>query len=177
MAFARTPFPTLALIGLIALGACAGQDDQPTIACPRVLVDEDVGSITRFRDGPGRDITDILATAEFNRIAGACEADEETLRVDLLMEIVAERGAAGGAVGAELPVFMAVVDQNRQVIDRRVFTETARFPGNQNRVAIADAFVVEIPRQPEAATDSYTIYVGFELTRAEVEFNRQRSRR
>lgn len=177
MAFARTRPLTAALAGLFLLGACAAQEEAPAIDCPRVLVDEDVGSLTRFRDGPGRDITDIVATAEFSRIAGACEADEETLRVDLFMRIVAERGAAGTGDGADLPIFMAVVDAERRVISRRVFTERAAFPGNQSRAVLSDAFVVEIPRAPDVPTDSYTIYVGFELTRAEVEFNRQRSRR
>ena len=167
----------LAALGAAALllGACETQKPS-TVACPRVLVDEDVGNLTRFRDGPGRDITDIVVRSEISRIAGACEVTDEVVNVEFGIELKAERGAAGtGRVN--LPLFVAVVDESGKVIDRQSFSETADFSGNRSQMALRDVFTVAIPRKQGAATDSHRVYVGFELTRDEVTYNREQIKR
>ena len=166
----------LAMAGVIALAACAAPQAAAPVACPRVLVDEDVGSLTRFRDGGGRDITDIVVQAAIARIAGACEVTDEVVSVEFGIELVAERGAAGGAT-VDMPLFVAVIGGDGAVIDRQAFSERAGFEGNRTQVALRDVFVIDIPRQQGVATDSYQIYVGFELSRDEVAYNRaQRAR-
>lgn len=189
---ANTPFPATAFqgiapnarpftkaAGLLALaaaaailGACATENKATTIACPRVLVDEDVGSLTRFREGPGRDITDIVARGEISRIAGNCEVHDDRVDVEFGIEVKAERGAAGQGT-VSLPLFVAVVDKDGRIVDRQSFSETANFGGNRTQVALRDVFTIAIPRQPGEATDSHRIYVGFQLTHDEVTYNRQ----
>ena len=166
----------LALGGAVALAACAGPQAAAPVACPRVLVDEDVASLTRFREGPGRDITDIVVQAAIARIAGACEVDDEVVSVEFGIELMAERGAAGGTT-VDMPLFVAVIGGDGAVIDRQGFTERAQFQGNRTQVALRDVFVIDIPRQQGVATDSYRIYVGFELSRDEVTYNRAQKAR
>lgn len=170
-------FGGFAALGAAALllAACETQT-AVVVACPRVLVDEDVGNLTRFRDGPGRDITDIVVRSEISRIAGACEVTDEFVNVEFGIELAAERGAAGSG-RVSLPLFVAVVDEAGAVIDRQSFAETADFSGNRSQMVLRDVFTIAIPRQPGAATDSHRIYAGFELTRDEVAYNREQSGR
>ena len=167
----------LAALGAAALLLAACETQKPTtVACPRVLVDEDVGNLTRFRDGPGRDITDIVVRSEISRIAGACEVTDEFVNVEFGIELAAERGAAGSG-RVNLPLFVAVVDEGGTVIDRQSFSETADFSGNRSQTVLRDVFTIAIPRKQGAATDSHRIYAGFELTRDEVSYNREQTKR
>lgn len=166
-----------AVLGAAAflLAACETQTAS-AVTCPRVLVDEDVGNLTRFRDGPGRDITDIVVRSEISRIAGSCEVRDDVINVEFGLELQVERGAAGSG-RVTLPLFVAVVDEAGNVIDRQAFSEVADFTGNRSQAVLRDVFTIAIPRRPGAATDSHRIYAGFELTRDEVSFNREQTGR
>ena len=51
------------------------------------------------------------------------------------------------------------------------------FPGNQTRAHYTDEFELVIPKLSGQSVDDFLIFIGFELTNEELEYNRSRDRR
>ncbi|MBV8167866.1 MAG: hypothetical protein JO021_13815, partial [Alphaproteobacteria bacterium] len=64
------------VVALLALGAaldgCRQRDDVGAPPCPRVAVLADASHMAVYRDGPGRELTDIRYEADLARISGEC---------------------------------------------------------------------------------------------------------
>ena len=142
------------------------------VSCPKVKVLEDVGNITRFRDGPGRDITDIILEAEFQRVAGECEVSDEFVEVAIYVELTAAQGAALRNPSADASIFMAVADPEKRILSRRAMPIKFAFPGNRSRISYIERFLVDIPKTEAQKAENFVVYMGFEMTREELEFNR-----
>ena len=160
---------SVVLMGLL-LQACA--QPPPPVICPRVRVLQEPGSITRFQDGAGRDITDVLFQAQFSEVTGGCLIEKDSIELDFTVEILATRGPADTEKAASMTIFMAVQAPDRTFLQRNTFDVDITFPGNRSRVAYVDEFAGKIPRSADQEPDSFTIYVGFELTEDELQFNR-----
>ena len=153
------------------------------VRCPVTRVLEDPAQLTRFKPGQGRDITDIEFDAAFAELAGTCKIDDEEIAVELKVLIVANRGTANASRQASFAIFIAVVDQDRNVIIhdgkalRKGFEGQVKFPGNQTRVTYTDEFEITIPMKSGQSAGEFLNFFGFELTRGELEYNRNRLRR
>jgi len=157
---------------LLALAGCAAEP-PPAAICPAVRVLQDPGTITKFKPGPGRDITDILFQAGFSGVTGDCEIAETDVAIDFAVQITAQRGPADTEKRAAMSIFMAVQDPDRQILSREAFDIEIPFDGNQTRVVYADEFEGRIPLPAGQAADGYTVFLGFVLTREELQFNRE----
>jgi hypothetical protein len=166
---------------LVTVGCTTG--DAHVARCPVTRVLEDPAQLTRFKPGQGRDITDIEFDAAFAELAGTCEIDDEEIAVELKVLIVANRGTANASRQASFVFFIAVVDQDRNVMIhdgkalRKGFEGQVEFPGNQTRVTYTDEFELTIPMKSGQSASDFFIFFGFELTRGELEYNRNRLRR
>jgi len=166
---------TLPLTGAVLAGlllqACA--QPPPPVNCPRVRVLQEPGSITRFKEGEGRDITDVLFQAEFAEVTGGCLIEANSIELDFTVEILATRGPADTEKAASMSIFMAVQAPDRTFLQRNTFDIDIVFPGNRSRVSYIDEYAGLIPKTAEQEPDTFTIYVGFELTEEELQFNRE----
>ncbi len=159
--------------------ACTARD-APVVRCPVTRGLEEAAQLIRFKPGPGRDITDILFEAEFAEISGTCEIDDDEIEVELKLVILANRGAADTSREASFRFILAVVDIDRNFIVhegralRRPFVGQVEFPGNQTRVVYTDEFELTIPKTPAQGADDFLIFISFELTPDELEYNRRR---
>jgi hypothetical protein len=168
-------FPTkiaLLIAGAIALSACTS-DGEGLVACPRVEVLQDLGSLVRFKPGPGRDATDVLVEAWVDGVGGQCFLDDNELLADLMVRIGTRRGPATKTDKATIGYFVAITDLNRKVLVRKAFETTAPFSYRKS-ILFEDILDLNIPLPRGAQTDSYTIFVGLELSEQELAFNRRK---
>jgi len=159
----------IGLFGALFLASCAAEpEDRP---CPQAVVLTDAGRQVKF-DGQGRDLTDVLfeATIETGRLV--CEYDEELLDVDLQVQIIAARGPANSDRLANLNYFVAIAGTGENVLARESFDIAIPFPGNRTRISALEEIGQVIPLPPGADGDDYRIYIGFDLTPEELEYNR-----
>lgn len=177
----------LALLVLASLGLTACQDsgipllDKPTVLpCPGYQILEDAAALTKFQDGPGRDITDISFKAEMREIKMAClskidkETDSGHMEIDIAPVMLAELGAATGNEQATLPYFVVVTDPQKNILYREELSLKVSFKGNRTRlVATAAATTINIPITPKIRNNYYIIYSGFALTPEQTEYNRK----
>lgn len=168
----------LATGAFIALGlvACSGAPDI-AINCPTILRAIDTERVTRFADGPGRDITDIVLLAEVRHLSGECAVRDDEIRMTFPIAVRGERGPGDKDGVEQIGVFMHVFTRDRKPLARRELPFTLRFPGNRTTIVKSDFVTVEIPKTPEQTSNDFVIYVGMMLSQEELAFNRQESGR
>lgn len=177
----RAPL-ALALTALL-LSACDVVDEffepPPPPPCPTVSILANGERVTQFRDGPGRDLIDITAEARIDDFLARCiyDVDEKTgvgqVHVELSLGITAARGAANTEGTAELPYFVTVTDLDKTVLTKNTFAILAVFEGNRYRISAFDEPVIlSMPIQPSQTGRDFLIYVGFQLTPEQLEYNR-----
>lgn len=171
MARSLRSFLSISALGAsLFLAACAATPN--TVACPEVRLLPGAESLVRF-NGEGVDITDVLMEADFTATTGQCEVDEELVAVTLLIRISALRGPASEETVGKFSYFIAVVDEEKTVLQRRSLEAAVDFSGNRSRAPYLERLLINIPKSVEKAANDFTILMGIELSREELEFNRR----
>lgn len=167
---------SLAVVALaLILSACIGGGES-TIACPSVRVLQDLDELTRFNPGPGRDPTDVRIEAWISRVTGECTLDEADLSIDLRIEIGTRQGPANKSKRVEIRYFVAIADTEQNILSRRGFVAKVPY-ASRKTISFADVLTLNIPVNPGEAGGGYTIFVGLELSKDELRFNRNRAKR
>ncbi len=152
---------------------CGGNKPEP--ACPRGVIPIDSSTITQFRDGPGRDLTDVLATGSIqNLLLDQCKYDKNSVEVtNFQIAMTADRGPADRSKAADFEYWVAVVDPEKKILKKWEFTQHFDF-GELNHVGtvIAD-LEPRIPLQDVMKAPAYQIVVGFQLTPDQLTWNRK----
>ena len=167
----------VALAAVLALSGC--NRNRPEPACPAGFIPSDAAKVTRFRDGPGRDLTDVLFQANVQDILIQCNHERKVAVVDLQIAITVDRGPADRGRSVDLPYFVAILDPDGQITTKQEFK--VHFDFNDNRTHLGcviggknscDADEPE-PRVPLSdKLTNYRILVGFQLTPEELAWNR-----
>ena len=163
------PLLTIALVA--GLGACS---TAPELPCPRVNVLADAATVTKFRDSPGRDLTDVTAEGEIADTLAECRYDRQAVNVDLQIAIAAQRGPADRNRAAEFDYFVAITDPQQNILAKEVFRVRLPFDDNRGRVGQVEEIEQRIPLASLSRGPDYQILVGFQLTPEEIEWNRRR---
>lgn len=159
----------------LPLGACGLFDRKAPEPCPRVAILADTASVTQFRPGAGRDLTDVTYEAEITGFKGACEYKDrgETVVVTAALQIVATRGPAGSAEAVSLPFFVAVADRGQSILAKEVFQSRIEFKPGRRRAGVEEEMEQKIPLRGRRGTD-YEILVGFQLDPGQLDYNRRK---
>jgi len=170
-----------ALAAVLFLSACQttvfdSSSDDPSEApppCPLVTVVDDAKRLTRFQ-GTGRDVTNVLFEAEIQPPRSSCVYREGgEIVISMLVPIIVGVGTANQDGMARFNYFVAIA-RGEQILVRQRFDVVVEFDGNDTRVGYADELEQKFQLQGDELGNSYVVYVGIELTPAEMEFNRQR---
>ena len=167
----------LATAALLALAGCSGSGtEQFAPPCPVPSIPRDFGDLHRFR-GNGRDLTDSVLEGRITGLDGSCTRDGAATTVATIsVGLELTRGPAAPGRTADVPYFVAVSEGDR-IIDKQVYTLHAEFPANTDRLRLAgDQVELRLPVTPQKTAAAYRVSVGFQLTPAELEVNRSRSR-
>lgn len=148
-------------------------DQESSLVCPTARLIPEASNITRFKAGPGRDITDILYDGEFVTLAGDCTLQDNTIFAEIFTGISLSRGPALRGEQIESAIIVAVTDDTRKVLDRQRFPITLRFENNVPARQHTESLYIKIPIAPGKLPEDYIIFLGFALTPSEVEANRQ----
>lgn len=169
---------TLALSALALLvAACGIFDKDVAYRCPAVFILEDAKDLTRFKAGPGRDITDILFEAEIVNFVGDCDYDEGQAEIELSVQIRVERGPANKGRKVEFDYFVAIPEFRTEAEGKSIFKVVGEFEGNRTRMIYQDDLDMTIPVKVPTDGAALEIVLGFQLTPDELKFNRSRTQR
>ena len=173
------------------LGACSAYEfvtdkvsDPIVLKCPTYWVVSDAASVVKFRDGPGRDLTDVNYEGEIVGVQLGCVSNINkrtlagTMDVDVTVRFDAGRGPANRDHKARFDYFVKVLDPNRNILKGESLSVVIDFPGNKTRVRFRSLpLTLELPITSKWPNSYYQIFVGFKLTREQLDFNRKRIRK
>lgn len=165
----------------LATAACSVFEKDQVYACPAVFILQDAQNLTRFKPGPGRDITDIRFEAEIFDFRGGCDVDEDDdkweVEVELLVQISVERGPAAAGREIEFEYFVVLSDFQGQPGGKRIFPVKGEFEEGRTRLVYQDDVELNIPLKNPNDGGKTEIVFGFQLTPEELKFNRARWQR
>jgi hypothetical protein len=143
--------------------------------CPRAVVADNAGRLTRFA-GAGADPSQVQFEAEIGDLTGDCGYGDTSIDVNLKIPIVGSRGPAHTTGPARFNYFVAIARTDQTILAREAFDASIDFPGNQTRNGIQEEIEETIPIQPGESGTDFVILVGFEMTPAELDYNRKQGR-
>lgn len=173
------PFHRLAAlsVALGGLASCGMFNTATQFPCPAVGMPRETASLTRFREGPGRDLTDVIYEAGIADVKMACTYTSKGVDIDLGVVLAAERGPANTSRTATVPYYIAIVDPQRNILAKEVFTTTLTFQANVSRASGIDETQETIPLPKGKSAERYGVVLGMQLTPEEVEYNRNKALR
>ncbi len=135
---------------------------------------DDAKELIDLRSG-GRRFEDVRVAARINLPHITCEVDDDRVGVRLTIPIQAVRGPqlAKGEISFVLPYFVAVADARGRILGKRVFTVRITIPDGQKIWSVQESIEQNIPLPAGRSAASVVIYTGFQLTPAQLEFNRR----
>jgi hypothetical protein len=164
-----------ALCLALAAGGCGSKPRDPP--CPKVFMVDETSQLTRFRPGPGRDLTDVQFEAEVTGYTGSCEYADRKLTIQINVAFAVTRGPANENRQAKFEYFVAVPKLFPSPAGKRIFDVALQFPQNQRRAQFEDEIELDVPIANKAAGPSNEVYIGLQLSPEELEFNRKRRER
>lgn len=169
----RTVHVTAILAALVGLAGCSLGRNQFAPVCPTASLLPQAADLARYRDrgaGIGRDLTDLMLQAKIVRVAGTCEPGDNAHSLDAKVTVSMEltRGPAAIGRAADIPYFVAVAEGDH-ILDKRVFTDHVTFPADTDRaLLVGDPIEMRLPITADKSGAAYTVWVGFQLTPAEM---------
>lgn len=176
----RTPLSLLSLLSLAALAGCSGSDKNAFApACPRAAILGDAADLVRYRDGGGRDLTDLVLAGRILSVSGDCKPGDSPRQLATTMQVAFQvtRGPAMARREGDVSIFVAV-SEGDQILDKKLFPVHAMFPSNTDTIRLTtDAIPMVLPISPDKSGAAYALTAGFQLTSEELGQNRSRQGR
>ena len=172
MLFRRRIGVVLAAVSVsLAAHGCSG-DQRVERICPRVEILEHAGRLTEFAPGPGRDVTDVVLRGRVVNFAGECKVGEGSVAVDLIVEFSLDRGPANREGKGRFAHFIAIQEFHPAAAGKRVFPVEIEFEPGRTRALFRDAVAIAIPLAGERRARDYNVFIGFQLDRGQLDYNR-----
>jgi hypothetical protein len=165
------------LLSLATAGCGMFGSDKYRAPCPNFLLLGQGDKLVKFLPGPGRDVTDVQFEAKIIDFAGSCEHDPKGVSVALNIAFSVKRGPANKARRADFSYFVAIPKFYPAKEGKRSFPVAVGFQPNQNRMIYRDVIEMQIPLKPQEIGANYDVYLGFELSKTELDYNRNRTGR
>ena len=163
----------IAAAGLVVV--LAGCSRGPTPVCPGITILADAATVTRFRDGAARDLSDVINAGELvDARVEKCGFEQGQIVTQVVLGVAASRGPADRARVAEFDYFVAVADLEFNVLAREPFHVRFDFNDSRQRLLRVEELEPRIPQPDPRAGSRYRILIGFQLTDEELAWNRRR---
>lgn len=167
---------------MITLAACSsvggGLDTRQNAGpCPTVGALYEAGRIVKF-DGDSETYRNISYTGEIVGVRLFCRyVDDEPLLAEVEIGFAFGQGPKGAERRHNYEYFVAVTRRNRIVLERETFTIEADFKDGPVTSGADLVGRIVIPRKDDSISGgNFEVLVGFELTDAQLEFNKDGKR-
>lgn len=170
-------FRILGVAAALAVAACSSNKSGDPPACPKVAVLSDLAELVRFRQGPGRDLTDVELQAKFASFAFGCRYEKDAAVMEIDVQIEATRGPAMAANRTAFEYFVAITNPAGEIVAKEPFTADLEFKGNTTKLVAADVLAPRIPMADRSSAPNWSVLLGLQLTDEQRDWaRRQRGR-
>lgn len=163
------------IVPMAVFGFLAGCNTIKVVPpCPPVRFDKATASLTQFKPGPGRDVTDTVYQAEISGYRGRCTHNEDSVDVDLDLDFALAGGPAAAGGKVNLYYFVALPQFFPQPDGKTIIGITRDAPANGEVQRFTESNVrITIPLKENEAGAAFDIYIGFQVDAAQLEYNRR----
>lgn len=153
---------------------CASREPLPP--CPKVLIEKDTASLTSFGNNLGRDITDQEFIVALESYDGSCTYSKKRNNVDVTInpEFLVELGAASTSNAVTTKYFTAIPEFFPNPNGKFTHDVSFKFPEGITKTKFrGEPVTISIPLKDGKDGTDYDIYIGMQLTKDQLEYNRQ----
>ena len=125
----------LVLSGCDALSRVKGKVAPP---CPPVYIMSDTATITKYKEGRGRDLTDVEVEAEVVGFKGECVYNDKGGEISLQLSFDARRGPAAVGRKVDLTYFVAIPKFYPAPESKAIFTYPVSFQESADEIRVSD---------------------------------------
>jgi hypothetical protein len=164
---------------LAATALLAGCSDGPDLfgetvenpgICPDVSVLADAAEV--FEMGGPAAPENVTVHGVIGDFQGGCDYSENAVEVSLSLVVGGERGPALSGDSATTDYFVAVVDPDGQILNKRIFDVTFDFSEGARTASEQQLYQrIPLPNGPFSGPN-YQVLLGFQLSEAELAYNR-----
>lgn len=150
---------------------------EPVPPCPEIRIDSNTSTLTKFKPGEGRDITDVMYQAEIISFEGTCQFDDDGVEAIMDVDLMVSGGPAVEPGTIDLYYFVAIPRFFPDTAGKKVFSRKYKVPnGGPRRERLTESNVrIFIPLEDRLTAAGYDVYLGFQLTDEQLQYNRQRA--
>ena len=165
----------VASLAVVALSGCAL---EPVPPCPEIRIDSNTASLTVFKSGDGRDLSDIEYQAEIVSFEGTCKFDEGGVEAVMDVDMIVSGGPAVKPGTIEFYYFVPIPRFFPDPVGKKIFSRKHKIPsGGARQERITESNVrIFLPLEDRLTAAGYDIYLGFQLTDEQLRYNRSRTR-
>lgn len=146
--------------------------------CPGTGILHDAERVVTFEADSVR-FANVGFTGEITKVRGFCRYwDDQPIEMEVEIEFAFGRGPAATERAHEYRYFVAVTRKNLVTLARETYSLPIKFPERSDVMLANEAIErISIPRRSsDVAGENFEIVVGFELTPAQLAFNRSGQR-
>ncbi|HLJ63239.1 MAG TPA: hypothetical protein VKT70_03980 [Stellaceae bacterium] len=157
------------LLGVAVLASACSSGKK--VGCPQAVIAADLDTLAEPK--PGSD--ELRLGVKLASPLTTCHAESGGIAVDSQVLVRAFRSdpAVGGD---EVKYFVALIDSNRTILAKEIFSLKLEFLQHQNFREYTEKITEHLPIEDTAAGVDYAVIFGFELTKEQLTFNREHRR-
>ncbi|GBR50510.1 hypothetical protein AA106555_0237 [Neokomagataea thailandica NBRC 106555] len=167
----------------VTLTGCEDESNPSLFApaCPRT--DIPAGTADRFAyTGQDQDLRNLTSHVQITALSGDCTRGpdgpekQKMVRTRVGLSFTIERGPATTQDKVTIPYFIAIM-QNGKIVDKKTFNDTFSLtPNVSTQTAKTELRLIDLPASANLQENPYTLEVGLQLTRSELDYNRKHPR-
>lgn len=169
---ARAMLGLAGAMAALALAGCTPAGFAP--ACPQLSLVQNASDFVRFAGtGSQHDIRNLALAARIEAVPASCHlAGAHAVGAQIRVAFAIQRGPASTSPDVELHYFVAAA-RGETILDEQDYVVKGVFASNVDRMTLVGQPIdLEFPVGSDQSAAGYHIYVGFRLTKAELDANR-----
>lgn len=158
---------------LLLLSGCGGMTAKNQPPCPPTGLMLDATHLTAFDPVSRTDAAHAVVVGRIDNYRGACRLKDDVFEFALEIEVGGRKGPAApkDLKRAEFPYFVAIIGPDEDVIQRQSFKSLIAF--NKDGFGYStEKHNLRLPNVDRSEIRQYQVAIGFELTPAQLAFNR-----
>ena len=92
--------------------------------------------------------------------------------LEVVIDIVAQKGPAAKGVAAQVPFFVAIIDNDQNIIAKKTFVSELEFRDGRRRAGVREEIEQIMYLKKGEAGTGYEVIVGLQLTKHQLKQNR-----
>lgn len=158
--------------GMLGLAACSGGGGtyKTGYTCPAATTVPELQTLAHLAPNATSD-QNIQSAGRISSVVSSCDKEDAGVATHLSIEFAALR-TAPSIQHVDLPYFVAIADSTGNILGKQQFTIGVDFPAGAPTARATDKITAHLPLHDAQLGDVYTVIVGFQLTKNELDFNR-----